>query len=131
MRMNLRQLSWKPNSTIAASLDLAEQKRNGTDTENDVTTTDSRTLKEIQNDLSNPGAQQRVHTLIFARSENTRVNNWTANADKRIKTFGWHGLNFFLPFVNGYPKALHLDARLLDITTGQQVTYCAATCQCR
>lgn len=69
-------LSWKPNLTITANPDLAKRKRNGTNTEksieNYVTSTDSRTLKEMQNDLSNPGAQQRVRILISARAKHSR-----------------------------------------------------------
>ncbi|KAI0847333.1 hypothetical protein F5Y00DRAFT_120927 [Daldinia vernicosa] len=84
----------------------------------------------MQNDLSNPGAQQRVRILISARSENTRVNSWTANADKRMKRLAGMFLISFL-FVNGYPGARHLDARLLDIVTSHQVTGCTATCQRR
>jgi hypothetical protein len=58
-----------------------------------VTSTDSRILQEVQNDLSNPGAQQRVNAFIFARSENTRVNRLDSECRYTQKRICWHGFN--------------------------------------
>ncbi|KAI1816524.1 hypothetical protein GGS20DRAFT_213003 [Poronia punctata] len=68
-----------------------------------VTSTDSRTFQEAQNGFSNPGAQQRVDSLIFARSENTRINRFDGECRYTQSVFAGMGKGG----VCGFKTTLH------------------------